>query len=1560
MDGISGLGLCPTARVSKALFASIVIASITIAGVQAQGVVESNINVTGIGAPGYDVGQPGKQENEPSCAINPLNVLNVMCAYNWYGFADLPNKQGDTWIGFSETRDGRVFLRRALTGTRENNWSGQDFAADPTMMAWPGGAAVTSIAGIRGGNSVMLIQRMMELNTETGFRHLSEAGQIEVASISGVNFIDKPDARVVIDPQGGTQSVTMTLETGETVTREWPKFRIIVTYAVFNGSNQNIRTFSTYSDDFGAAGSWSNPQQITNSSGLDQGLSVANKGNEVLYTVRRFQAGTETDSVMGALSKNRGQKIGKVFEITDICAFDQVTLPDSAITQEAASFRTNDFPWVSATGDDYVLVYSERPRDGGGNCVLDQGTRIMVRTSQNGTSWSNAVEVSPVAGHAFQFMPALNCARGSCQVLWYDTRNESAAFTAALQPELAAGAPAYWENNPFIEDFIVNGEFGNFTFRRTADVYTSRINIASNGDPVPSAQPERVSVYQLGVDEFNNVFEREFNPLNVRNYAANTKPFMGDYIAMAAPQWRLKADGTTWESNQSPVGIPELDKVNYFGAWTDNRRVRGSSILAYPYSEPTPFSVSSEVTTSTDGKDADELPAESQPGGPLPPVRKEMLAKNVDRFYSAYMPRAEGLEDRNLNPGMCMPVGDSQPNTTTIPFETRTKDSEIYGATIEDRIRLVSPTPVKNLGQIQRAFVLGIENIDPELDQTFRLVIANQPGNAPVDGGDPSFLENARSSWRQLPFGPVFFPGVEPPPVIEESLTVPANSTDYISLFVVSDVPNSPVTVYAYDDSDLLVALITVNGDSESGDLLNPPAGSGDDVILTEIHNPGLILPVWGDLSVDPLNPAFRNPSMRNPNFRNPNFRNLDYQDPSLRNPRLRNPNMRNETTEATNVQNPSLRNPSLRNEAETDSFIDVTFGVEGANNTITAIDADFAFAGDEFDALDTQLIAWQENEIQSLQNCDFGQITENKVITAANNPSLRNLTIPDIDNNLDGSIRFPVGPGEVVELTLRIFGPRADLEALTDTTNGPPKLETNLGWVVSAQSANTGDTELNPGEEQIIRDVIPPSFNLPNGYIFVAEASGPLGALVDLTDPSTTTNGDSISAEDGDTSPTVTCIAGPQGDPIPLPGTVPVGSTIVSCTAEDTAPVPNVGTWTGTILVEDNTPPTIDVPGGNGAILLADPDSAAGTAVDFLAPGGFNGNSITVTELVSPDDVIFSCMAGGDSVESGVYVFPVGDTAVSCTASDLGPCNEANAACVNGVNVSDPVLFTVSVVDGDPPVINNGEALADIVVEATADPMPFNVPEPSFSDAIDENATISRTPSITAFPLGTTPIEWTARDFAGNESTATQNVVIRDTTAPGITVPDDITASTSSSTGTAVTFEVETDDIFPVTVQCTPESGDTFPLGTTTVDCTAMDSSGNTTADSFTVTVEFVYGTTGITTNKRTAKTGSSIPLNWAWTDENGTPMSVGDATQVLKVQEGMCPGGIIVAEDPGSSGFRIKSDLSWEYNWQAVDQGGNNLPASNPNSPYCVTVTLIENGASIGEQSGEVLLRP
>src|SRR5205823_3608950 len=42
-----------------------------------------------------------------------------------------------------------------------------------------------------------------------------------------------------------------------------------------------------------------------------------------------------------------------------------------------------------------------------------------------------------------------------------------------------------------------------------------------------------------------------------------------------------------------------------------------------------------------------------------------------------------------------------------------------------------------------------------------------------------------------------------------------------------------------------------------------------------------------------------------------------------------------------------------------------------------------------------------------------------------------------------------------------------------------------------------------------------------------------------------------------------------------------------------------------------------------------------------------------------------------------------------------------------------------------------------------------------------------------------------------------------------------------------------------PVTVQCAPPSGSTFPLGTTTVTCTAIDAHGNTATATFTVKVQ-------------------------------------------------------------------------------------------------------------------------
>jgi serine protease len=78
------------------------------------------------------------------------------------------------------------------------------------------------------------------------------------------------------------------------------------------------------------------------------------------------------------------------------------------------------------------------------------------------------------------------------------------------------------------------------------------------------------------------------------------------------------------------------------------------------------------------------------------------------------------------------------------------------------------------------------------------------------------------------------------------------------------------------------------------------------------------------------------------------------------------------------------------------------------------------------------------------------------------------------------------------------------------------------------------------------------------------------------------------------------------------------------------------------------------------------------------------------------------------------------------------------------------------------------------------------------------------------------------------------------DTTPPVLTVPGPLTVNATSPQGAVVTFSATaTDDVDPSpTVTCAPTSGSVFPIGTTSVSCTARDDAGNSTSGSFTVTV--------------------------------------------------------------------------------------------------------------------------
>ena len=92
-----------------------------------------------------------------------------------------------------------------------------------------------------------------------------------------------------------------------------------------------------------------------------------------------------------------------------------------------------------------------------------------------------------------------------------------------------------------------------------------------------------------------------------------------------------------------------------------------------------------------------------------------------------------------------------------------------------------------------------------------------------------------------------------------------------------------------------------------------------------------------------------------------------------------------------------------------------------------------------------------------------------------------------------------------------------------------------------------------------------------------------------------------------------------------------------------------------------------------------------------------------------------------------------------------------------------------------------------------------------------------------------------------GTGPTCTFTVTVNDTQPPVITCPCNLTAVTPTpgDTCAVVNFTTTASDNCPgVVVVCNPPSGSCFPIGVTTVTCTATDASGNTATCSFTISV--------------------------------------------------------------------------------------------------------------------------
>jgi hypothetical protein len=243
--------------------------------------------------------------------------------------------------------------------------------------------------------------------------------------------------------------------------------------------------------------------------------------------------------------------------------------------------------------------------------------------------------------------------------------------------------------------------------------------------------------------------------------------------------------------------------------------------------------------------------------------------------------------------------------------------------------------------------------------------------------------------------------------------------------------------------------------------------------------------------------------------------------------------------------------------------------------------------------------------------------------------------------------------------------------------------------------------------------DTTPPVIFAPGNI--TREATSPAGAAVNFV----------ASAFDEVDGPVPVTAMPPSGS------TFPLGTSAVGLAATDAAG--NVATAEFDVTVVDTTPPAISAP----ANLVAEATSAAGAAVSYSA---------------SASDIVDGIVPVAGLPPSG-STFALGTTGVTLSASD----SRGNTSSTS---------LTVTVQDTTAPAIT---VPANQVLEATSAAGAVATFAATATDAVGVTSLTYSSASGSTFPLGPTTVTVTARDAAGNTSSGSFTITVRDTTAPAI-----------------------------------------------------------------------------------------------------------------------------------------------------------------------------------------------
>jgi hypothetical protein len=476
-----------------------------------------------------------RQGNEPYAVIDPTNPLVVIAGWNDYSMSDL----GAGWQGFGFSTDGGETWTDSFVpgypadtsaeGKASPLFGSHTEAGDPiaafdrTGRLYVGGIAFNRGGGINGDVYVSTWGANSAGGLPVDYLKTRIVGKgTPSRNFFGI-FQDKP--MLEVDRTGGPNDGN-----------------VYVCWSRFTGAGQNKIYFSRSTDE---GETFSRPQQLSvfGYTGSVQGCDIAIEGDgDVYVTFRTFEhpSARARDSLFFARSTNGGASFAPAHRIVnftfynpfdgsrdcgdgaELCpsefVFARVPLePRSTADQSSA----NDGVWLVYNAvDPASIVASNSSYSSAGAGKVGRSVVYMVKSTDDGQTWSAPAKVDNGGGSGHQFFPDIDALGGSLAVVWQDSREDDCYSVQRPMGNTAQKTACDQANDDIVNTYVATSANGGTTW--------GTVRVSDQGH-----QPQ----YEM--------------------FGSRSVPFQGDY------NWVAITD----------VNGPAAGGLEAYVVWTDNRDV---------------------------------------------------------------------------------------------------------------------------------------------------------------------------------------------------------------------------------------------------------------------------------------------------------------------------------------------------------------------------------------------------------------------------------------------------------------------------------------------------------------------------------------------------------------------------------------------------------------------------------------------------------------------------------------------------------------------------------------------------------------------------------------------------------------------------------------------------------------------------------------------------------------------------------------------------------------------------------------------------------------------------